>query len=239
MKEVSILEANKNKDNQLVQVSNTSDLGITSVIIYSMIFLYAYMNAYYKKNSKLGLSIIPGKEGFTITDAMFHSEKVGVSVLLALFISTTLYILYKQNFHKHILGIINMIIIVSFSVILVGFMYIGTNQVFMHTAMAAAMFIGGQMFAFCALTLYSESYPDDNIEEMSTNVYALTALFVLIIFLIGLGGYWVYNSNNKKKLRKSMSSRFLWDITAIVELLHIGFFGVLLYIISIYPALKE
>ena len=92
------------KNNQLVQKSSTPDLGITAVIIYSMIFIYAYMNSYYKRN--LGFSIIDPNKSFTITHAMFNSEKIGVSVFLALYVATTMYILYKQKFYKKTLGFI-------------------------------------------------------------------------------------------------------------------------------------
>ena len=34
---------------QLVQTSSSSDLGITIIVIYSIIFSYTYMNYYYKK----------------------------------------------------------------------------------------------------------------------------------------------------------------------------------------------
>ena len=224
----------KNKDSQLVQESKTSDLGITAVIVYASIFFYAYINAFYNKKSNLGLAIINPNNGITVTHAMFNSEKIGVALFLSLFITVILYILVKQNYQKYILGIICMIIIVSFGLLLGGFMYISTNMIFLHTLMAAVMFVGGQIFAFSTLALYNESYPNDDVSEMTTTIYALTALFVVIMILIGINGYSAYKRKGKKI---SMSTRLLWDLLGVAGLVHIVLFGSLLYIISIYPPL--
>ena len=89
-------------------------------------------------------------------------------------------ILIKQNFHKSLLGNIVLAITISFGFILAGFMFIDSNKmVFMHSMMGGAVFIGGQLFAFLVLMLYDNSYPDEDISEITTLVYALTIFFII------------------------------------------------------------
>lgn len=223
--------------NGLVQTSSTMDLGITVTIIYVMIFMYAYLNAFYKENGKLGLSIINPKKGITITNAMFNSEKIGVIIFLIMFTSITLHILTNQNFYKSTEGIVSMILIVCFSLMLVGFMFVDSKRIYLHTTMVFAMFMFCQLFGFITVSLYDESYPNQNIEEITTLTYVLTSIFTLISIMLIVNGYFYYQSKNKLISNIGLIGRLIMDIIGVSEIIYIIFFGILIYYISIYPPL--
>jgi hypothetical protein len=218
----------------------TSDLGITSLVLYIVIFSYAYINAFYKQGGTLGFSIVDQKKAFTVSHAMYNSEKIGVIISVILFLAVTILILVKQNFHKYLMGNIVLAITIGFGIILGGFMFIdSTKMVFLHSMMGAAMFIGGQTFSFLVMMLYDNAYPNEDISEITTVVYGLTVFFIILMILLALTAYITYNRRNKKSKKFPITLRFIWDLMGVTELIHLGLFGTLIYIISIYPPLPN
>lgn len=217
----------------------TSDLGITSLVLYCVIFSYAYINAFYKQGGTLGFSIVDQKKAFTVSHAMYNSEKIGVVVAVVLFLGVTVFMLIKQNFQKYLMGILVIAITLSFGLILGGFMFINSdNMATLHTLMGGAMFIGGQLFSFLVLILYENAYPDEDISEITTLVYSLTVFFILLMGLLGITTYISYNRKKKSK-NYPMSLRFGWDLMGVTQLIHMVLFGILIYTIGTYPPLPN
>jgi len=227
---------------QLVQTSSSSDLGITIIVIYSIIFSYTYMNYYYKKRKSFGFAILDYKKGFMISDSFYNTEKFGTSIALLMFSFVTSYMLYKQNFTKYTIGNINIGIIFCFWLIFTGFMYVNSKLLYTHSFMGLMIFIGGQIFALIALFLYSGNFKGDDITELTTLTYILTVMFFINISLIGVNGYIKYRSRNKfakrpKISKRNLGLRLINDIMGLSGITYVVLFGMLLYTISIYPAL--
>ena len=105
--------------------------------------------------------------------------------------------------------------------------------------MGAAMFIGGQTFAFLTLLLYDDSYPDQDISEVTTIVYSLTVFFIILMILLAIAAYITYNRRKSGRKKVPMSLRFIWDLMGLSEIAHMILFGLLIFTISRYPPLLD
>ena len=143
----------------MIQEGTTGDLGITISFVYVVLFSYVYMSMHYRTN-KLGFSVMNYKRNFIMSNAFFNSEKVGTSILIILITLLATYMIHKQNFNKYPIGIAASSIILSLGFGLVLFMFSikKKNIKFIHSTIAAVMFIGGQVFAYIALYLYDKSF---------------------------------------------------------------------------------
>lgn len=217
-------------DSQLVQKSSTSDLGITCMILYFSIFVYIYISAFYKKKGTMGSSVINYKNGLDIASAVYNSEKVGVSVFVAMFICVWLYILYLQDFTSHYLGITLIVVSVLIGFLVYSFVYTKNNNTFARTLFTFSLIASCQVIGLSVLYLYDKAYPGDDISEVRSTVYTLNVFFVVISALIAYTG--IINKQTKK-----IPNRLARDFVSFFGAGYVLFFGILIYYLSLYPPL--
>lgn len=204
---------------------NTLDYGIISMVVYVILFSYAYANSYYRKKI-LSFDFTNHKKSFTLEQAIFKSEKVFVLIALSVYAGLLIAIFYEQNFQcQGVLGVITILFPVFFVILLLLFLYAGGKRVsYVHRVYAIAVFTGGTILSFMLLKLYRDQFDSNDLTELAVCAYSLLGL-VVIISIMYFVRYWF-----------RLKGVFI-DILSVFQILHLLMFGITMVVLSSYGKL--
>jgi len=219
-----------------VDYSNTAGLGIAVVISYLLIIFYSLFTAW-KRLGNIGSSVLSkGKNSFTISQSIYYSEKTVTVMMSILFGVLCVYMLYRKNFIQadfdRLIVVIPLLIL---PLIFIIFLYIGPNQS-LHYPLAASIFIGGTIIQYFILELYNEYFENDQVLKTYQSLVMTMIIFAILITICLMFSF--YTMHKPKMFHKKIV-RFLSDILALSEYVHLILYGILLYMFSTFAALPS
>jgi len=221
--------------------SNTAGLGLAVTLSYFIIVFYSLFTSIQKtcsKRCKIGSALLSkGTKSFTVSQAMFYSEK-GVTFLSAILFGVLgTNMLVRKNFAQpEFKRIFCFNLFVMFPIIAIIFTFIGPNNPW-HYPFVTMIFIGGTVTQLFILNLYEKYFENEPIlDTYKSLVY--TMFFFVFILILSLIGSFILSKNAKSKNIKTLSWLFD-DILASSEYIHLILYGILIYIFSTFAALPD
>lgn len=209
------------KEYIMLHKGKTSDLGISILVVYTILFVYIIINSVY--NKKFGFSIINKNRSFYLSDTIYNSEKLGGTFIILLFTGLTIWLLIKQHFHKYATGIVAII-----SLLISNLLFISLFKFKNNTLVVSMMFVCSMVFVYLTLISYLNKYGASDLNELSVLTYTLTVLTGFTFFFLGLDWY-----VSKK------SRAYVHDLLGITNLMYVVFYSILIYYISLHPTLDD